>query len=126
MFPTTVVFFVLLHSIFPKVHAINACIDTKKVDLGNIIESEKVSNIFLLCPFKATSSRAININRSHITIVCMKENASDVCQFKSKRRHLNLYGDGVTVIGFDFMDSENGAVNIVGRGSSFIDCTFKS
>lgn len=108
-----------------NVLAIRTCSDVNDFnDLNDAINNVD-DNIKLLCPFKNDSKRTIDIVKSDITIVCTKENDNDACQFVGDGRHLNILGDSVTLVGFDFSNSKSGAVQVIGSGASFIDCTFK-
>ncbi len=113
----------LIYALSSNVTAAQKCRDIEKI--VNILHSETTSSIFLFCPFVSENAKPIGIHRSDVSIVCMKENSSDVCQFKGLQRQLNILGDGVTLIGFDFMNSKNGAVNVAGKSISFIDCSFQ-
>ena len=104
---------------------IRTCSNVKNFnDINNII-NEDDDRIKLICPFKFDTDQTINIDKSGITIVCSKENDYDECQFTGKGRHLNILGDSVTLVGFNFNKSKSGAVQVLGSGASFIDCFFK-
>lgn len=111
---------------FTNVNALRTCskIDAP-IDVINII-NEKKNKIVLVCPFNINSSEAIDITRSNVSIVCLKEKASDKCEFTGINRHLNILADSVTLVGFDFNKSKSGAVQVAGSSISFIDCSFKA
>lgn len=93
-------------------------------DFESAINDES-NRIILTCPFKLDEDEIIDIQRSDFTVVCSRENVKDKCEFKSGSSHLNINGDSVTFVGFDFLDSRNGAVHIEGKSVSFIDCSFE-
>jgi hypothetical protein len=93
-------------------------------ELEEAIHTE-VSNIITLCPFELWMKDTIHITRSDISIVCHREEPTDLCTVYGWKRHINVSGTGVTLIGFDFERSTSGAVQVMGETVSFIDCTFK-
>ena len=124
MFRSIISLSALIYSLSLCAVAAQECRDIAKI--ASTLDSETSSNVFLFCPFATTNTQAVGIHRSNISIVCKKENPSDVCEFNGSQRHLNIHGDKVTLVGFDFLNSKNGAVNVIGKGITFIDCTFKS
>ena len=93
-------------------------------DFVNAIQDESKSIIFT-CPFQLNENERIDIQRSHFTVVCSRENDDDKCEFQSSSSHLFVNADSVTFVGFDFLDSNDGAVHVEGESVSFIDCKFE-
>ena len=115
----------LLTSAIQNVVGIKTCSQVNFLqDIINLTNNE-VSRIILLCPFKISSQKSIDIRKSNISIVCFKGTDDDTCEFNGTQRHITVRGDNVSFVGFDFNNSEKGAVEVKGKGTSFIDCSFR-
>lgn len=113
---------------FPESNSqkVRTCTDIKnsRNDLENFINNSDNNSIKLICPFTIDSQQSFNIYKSNVSIVCAKENAGDTCLFRGSKRHVNVWGNSVTLIGFDFKNAGNAAVKVAGNSASFIDCSF--
>lgn len=102
-------------------------------DIQSTLQAASSNTAVLLCPFfivndsitTTTGSTAVSLKEKGVKLICAKTNADDKCIIKGTSRHLEIMGDGITVLGFDFIGSKNGAVAVLkGAGTSFIDCNF--
>ena len=114
----------ILQLFFSKVTGIRTCskINTEK-DFEDVVNSGS-NRIILTCPFLLKDRDVIEITTSNITIACLKEFSSDTCKFNSKSKQLKILGDSVTFLGYEFIKSQEGAVEVLGESPSFIDCSF--
>ncbi len=92
--------------------------------LETLIKNSGNNSIKLICPFTIDSQKSFNISKSNISIICAKENAGDKCLFRGSKRHVNVWGNRITLIGLDFENAGNAAVKVHGNSASFIDCSF--
>ena len=99
-------------------------------DIQNIIETSLPSRIAIFCPFSVTkgedeSTIVLSDQHKNIKLLCFKSNAEDRCIIGGGSRHMEIMGDGVTVMGFTFIGATNGSVSVTrGKGVSFIECDF--
>ena len=117
----------ILLTIVQSVHGSTCLPITSIFDLEHLGNSAGDNSIVLVCPFRLMNGSVedtISIRSSHVSMVCFKRNSGDACEIVSAKRHLKIYGDKVTMVGFDFKDSTDGALVVRGAGTTFIDCEF--
>ena len=97
-------------------------------DLAALINNAVDTNLVLVCPFilrDVHQTQPVAITRPDISVVCFKENPTDVCEFRNERRHMTIFADRVTIVGFTFKKSLNSAVRVNGKSVSLINCDFE-
>ena len=120
--------FGIMHRILSNANELRTCVEINSFsDLETAIQNQN-SRIVLTCPFLLEDGdKFLDIERSDVSIVCSRQNANDICEFRSPNAHLNIPENvtGVKFIGFKFSNSRLGAVHVKGDRVSFIDCSFE-
>lgn len=88
------------------------------------------SNTILLCPFSISfnphkNENPIQIDREGTRLICAKRDIHDKCSLFGDAAHIEVLADDVTIFGFDFIGSENGAVSMKeAKGITILNCNF--
>ena len=102
-------------------------------DLAAAIDIASTDGVVLLCPFSVEhngdSSSGLVVNKNRMKLICAKSDPDDKCVINGTARHFDIIADGVTILGFDFIGSNNGAIHILDEmdvaGTSIISCNFE-